>query len=338
VRAVVIVGGAIGIGERGTPTPRRHELLVRVAAAGLNAADLLQRAGLYPPPAHVDGSIPGLELAGVVEATGRGVTMFSPGDPVMGLVAGAAQAELAVVDERNAFVVPAGVSWAEAGGFAEAFCTAHDALVSQGGLVAGERVLVNGAAGGVGLAAIQLAVALGADVTATVRNERRRSAVAAFGARVVAPGETELGAPYDVVLELVGAPNLAGDLASLGTAGRIVVIGVGAGVRAEVDLRELMARRARLMGSTLRARSIDEKAAVVTGVARDVIPLFAARRVVVPLDATFPFERAHAAYEHFSAPGKLGKIVLVFGGFEERHLPGGPPVAKGPDAGRNLLF
>ncbi|MFZ0060040.1 MAG: zinc-binding dehydrogenase [Acidimicrobiales bacterium] len=312
--AVVVGNGSIEIAARAEPTPRERELLVRVAAAGLNAADLLQRAGLYPPPHGVDPSIPGLEIAGVVVATGPEATAFARGDPVMGLVGGAGQAELALVDERNALRVPAGVSWAEAGGFAEAFCTAHDALFSQGALVAGERVLVTGAAGGVGLATVQLAAAVGAEVTAAVRDARRRAAVAAFGARVVPPDEAWDAAPYDLVVELVGAPNLVADLAALAHGGRIVVIGVGAGARTEIDLFALMARRARLMGSTLRARSIEEKAAVVHGVAKDVIPLLAARRVVVPIDATYPLDRAADAYERFSTPGKLGKIVLVFGG------------------------
>ncbi|MGA8296924.1 MAG: zinc-binding dehydrogenase [Acidimicrobiales bacterium] len=312
MRAVVIAGHQVTVCDRADPEPADHDLLVRVEAAGLNRADLLQVAGRYPPPNGVDPDIPGMDVAGEVIATGPAVEWFSPGDRVMGLVAGAAQAELALVDERAALKVPEQMSWAEAGGFPEIFCTAHDALVNQCELQKGERVLVSGAAGGVGVAAIQLALALGAEVVvATVRDEARRDEVAALGAEAVSPDQGFRRGPFDVVVELVGAPNVGEDLEALATGGRVAVIGVGGGSRTEIDLFVLMNRRARLMGSMLRPRSIAEKQSVIEGVARDVLPLIESGKVRVPVDSTFALSDADAAYRHFAEGGKFGKIVLV---------------------------
>ena len=283
-------------------------------AAGLNGADLLQRAGRYPPPPGTPADQPGMEFAGEVEAAGAGATRFSPGDRVMGIVAGAAQAELVVVHERVAMPVPDGLSWPEAGGFPEVFTTAHDALFTQCGLRLGERLLVNGAAGGVGVAAVQLAVANGSSVVASVRSPERREALASFGATPAAPDDAFGLGPFDVVLELVGGPNLPADLDALATGGRISVIGIGAGATAEVGLGLLMARRARVHGSTLRVRPLEEKALAARLVERHVLPQLAAGRVRVPVEATFPLSDVGAAYERFAAGGKLGKIVLLVDG------------------------
>lgn len=311
MRAVVIADGSVSWAERPDPVPGTAELLVRVHSAGLNRADLLQRAGQYPPPPGVPPEIPGLECAGIVEAVGPGTQRFAPGDRVMGLLGGAGQAELAVVHERIAMPVPDSFPLDAAGGFPETFSTAHDALFAQCRLGSGERLLVNGAAGGVGIAAVQLALAVGASVVASVRDPARRDAVAGFGALAVAPEEVGEHGPYDVVLELVGAPNLATDLQSLATCGRIAVIGTGAGSRAELDLQQLMARRATLRASTLRARPLEEKAFVARQVERHVLPLLADGRVTLPVEARFAFSEVGAAYERFAAGGKLGKIVLV---------------------------
>ncbi len=314
MRAAVIVEGAVGCDERPDPVPGAGELLVRVRAAGLNGADLLQRAGRYPPPPGTPADQPGMEFAGEVEAAGAGATRFSPGDRVMGIVAGAAQAELVVVHERVAMPVPDGLSWPEAGGFPEVFTTAHDALFTQCGLRLGERLLVNGAAGGVGVAAVQLAVANGSSVVASVRSPERREALASFGATPAAPDDAFGLGPFDVVLELVGGPNLPADLDALATGGRISVIGIGAGATAEVGLGLLMARRARVHGSTLRVRPLEEKALAARLVERHVLPQLAAGRVRVPVEATFPLSDVGAAYERFAAGGKLGKIVLLVDG------------------------
>jgi NADPH2:quinone reductase len=311
MRAATVLDGRIEVEDRPDPRPGTGQVLVRVHAAGLNGADLIQRRGGYPAPPGVPADIPGLELAGEVIEIGPDVTRFAPGDRVMAVVGGGAQAELAVVHEREAMPVPEDLSWAAAGGFPEVFTTAHDALFTQAGLAPGDRLLVNGAAGGVGTAAVQLGVTAGARVTASVRAVQRRSAVAALGASVVDPAEATGRGPYDVVLELVGAPNLADDLASLDVGGRVVVIGVGAGARTEIDLGALMGRRATLRGSTLRARPLEAKADAARRVEAHVLPLVASGAITVPVHATFPLEAAADAYEHFAAGAKFGKIVLI---------------------------
>ena len=223
----------------------------------------MQVAGFYPPPpeAGVPGDIPGMELAGEVVESRAPVPRFEPGTRVMAIVAGAAQAELAVVDERQLMPVPDGIDWVEAGGFPEVFATAYDALVGQARLRSGQRLLVNGAGGGVGTAAVQLGSVLGAEVTASVRNEKNRAGVEALGAkRAVAPDEAFEHGPFDVVLELVGGPNLADNVKSLAPWGTIVVIGVSAGTDAAFDLRRLMTIRGTVRASTLRYRTPEEKA------------------------------------------------------------------------------
>ena len=318
MRAATVVDGDIDIREHPDPEPGAGELLVRVAAAGLNGADLLQRRGFYPAPPGAPADIPGLELAGEVVATGPGVTRFRAGDRVMALAAGGGQAELAVVHERIAMAVPEELDLVSAGGFPEVFTTAHDALFTQCGLAMGERVCVHGAAGGVGTAAVQLAAAAGALVTATVRNADMRDAVQSLGSaagqvEVVAPESFVERGPFDVILELVGAPNLEQNMASLGTGGRISVIGIGAGGTAPINLGALMQKRARIHGSTLRARPLEDKAAAARAVERHVLPLLAAGTIRVPVEETFPLAEARAAYERFAAGGKLGKIILVAG-------------------------
>ena len=312
MHAVTIVDKELEWREHDDPVPGTGELLVEVRAAGLNSGDLLQRAGFYPAPPGSPADIPGLEAAGEVVALGDGVSDFAVGDRVMAVIGGGGQAERFVVHERCALRVPESMGWAEAGGFAEAFTTAHDALFSQAGLALGEHLCVHGAAGGVGVAAVQLGVATGARVTATVRNEALRASVAELGAQVVEPEGFEQHGPFDVVLELIGASNLPADVASLATGGRICVIGVGGGgFRAEVDLLALMGRRARIHGSTLRARPLEQKALAAAAVARHVLPLVEQGRVRVPVAETFPLREAAAAYDRFRAGGKFGKIVLL---------------------------
>jgi NADPH:quinone reductase len=312
VRAVTIEDGRLVVAERPDPEPGRGELLVRVAAAGLNGADMLQVRGGYPAPPGSPADIPGLELAGEVAAVGPGVHRFRPGDRVMAVVGGGGQAELAVVHERTAIPVPDGLGWPQAGGFPEVVTTAHDALFTQCGLGLGDRLLVTGAAGGVGTAAVQLAAAAGARVVASVRNPDHHRAVAELGAAVVAdPGQAFDHGPFDVVLELVGAPSFPANLDGLATGGRLMVIGVGAGAVVEVDLRTLMGRRSRVLGSNLRSRPLEQKADAARRVEHQVLPLLADGRLTVPVAATFPLADAQAAYDRFRAGGKLGKLVLV---------------------------
>jgi NADPH2:quinone reductase len=311
MRAVTIRDGEVLVEEHPDPQPGKDEVLVRVRAAGLNGADMMQRRGLYPAPPGWPQDIPGLELAGEVLANGPGAARFAEGKRVMTIVGGGGQAELAVVHERLLMPVPEQLDWSAAGGFPEVFATAHDALVAQAGLGAGERLLVHGGAGGVGTAAIQLGVSAGARVTATVRNPDNRDAVAALGATVVEPEGFEQHGPFDVILELVGAPNLGANLDALALTGRIVVIGIGAGAKGELNLAKLMYRRGRLMASTMRARPLEEKALMTRGLERHVLPLVASGAVRVPVAETFPLEHAAAAYERFAAGGKLGKLVLL---------------------------
>ena len=220
MRAATIRDGKIVVAEHPDPEPGAGQVLVRVHAAGLNGADQMQLLGLYPPPpgSGVPDDIPGLELAGAVAATGPGVTRFAVGDPVMALVAGGGQAELAVVHERHLMPVPEALDHPHDGAFPEVFSTAYDALFNQGRLQTGEHLLVHGAAGGVGTAAIQLARSLGARVTATVRNPGARSAVAALGAHVISPEDFAPGGSYDVILELVGGTNMTTNVQSLAPA------------------------------------------------------------------------------------------------------------------------
>jgi NADPH:quinone reductase-like Zn-dependent oxidoreductase len=313
VRAATIVDGEIEIRDHPDPQPGTGQILVRVRAAGLNSADLLQKMGAYPPPPGVPADIPGMELAGEVAALGPNSSRFAIGDRVMAIVGGGAQAELAVLHEREAMPAPSTLDWPQAGGAPEVFTTAHDALFTQAGLGLSERICVHGAAGGVGTAAVQLAAATGAQVTATVRNPSLRQAVQdlADGVSVIAPEETAANGPYDLILELVGGPNMSTNLKSLAVGGRISVIGVGAGAEATVDLRVLMMLRARIYGSTLRARPLEGKARAARAVETHVLPLFEARRITVPVAETFPLDQAAAAYKRFAAGGKFGKIVLT---------------------------
>jgi NADPH2:quinone reductase len=312
VRAVTVQDGRLVVEERPDPEPGLGEVLVRVHGAGLNGADMLQRRGAYPAPPGSPPDIPGLELAGEVVAVGRDAFRFSEGDRVMAVVGGGGQAELAAVHERAAMPVPAPLDWPQAGGLPEVFTTAHDAIFSQAGLRPGEHLLVHGAAGGVGTAAVQLGRAAGATVTATVRREEQRPAVEELGARAIDPEGFADQGPYDVILELVGAGNLAGNLKALAPGGRISIIGVGgSGAKGEINLGLLMQKRARIHGSTLRARPLEQKAAAARLVEKEVLPAFERGRLTVPVAETFPLDEAEQAYDRFQAGGKLGKIVLL---------------------------
>ena len=315
--AVVCVGdGRVEVHERPDPVPGAGEVVVRVKAAGMNGADLLQAQGRYPAPAGAPPDIPGLELAGEVEALGPAASRFAVGDKVMGVVGGGGQAERCAVHERCLVPVPTGLEWTEAGGFPEAFTTAHDALFTQCGLAMGEHLLVHGGAGGVGTAAVQLGAVAGARVTAAVRSTDLRGDVMRLGGtrgpvEAIDPEGFEERGPFDVVLELVGAANLVGNLRSLATGGRISMIGVqGGGSRAELDLLALMQKRARIVGSTLRARPLEQKADAARRIERHVLPALGAGEIRVPVAAAFHLEEAPSAYARFAARGKLGKVVL----------------------------
>ena len=314
MRAATIVEGALEVREHPIPVPGLGEVLIAVRAAGLNNADLMQIAGFYPAPPGSPSDIPGLELAGEVLAVGPGVWRFAEGDRVMAVVGGGALAEQAVVHERTLLPVPTTTSWETAGGFPEAFTTAHDALFTQCGLLMGERVCIHGAAGGVGVAAVQLAAAAGASVVATVRDPARRSAVEALApgsVKAVDPEDFGAHGPFDVVLELVGASNFDANLAALATGGRISIIGVGGGgSKATIDLLAIMGKRARIVGSTLRARPLEQKADAARRVESQVLPHLASGRFHVPITAAFSLDEVAAAYNRFRDGAKFGKIIV----------------------------
>lgn len=314
VRAATIVNGTLEVREHPDPEPGRGEVLVRVRSAGLNNADLMQIAGLYPAPPGSPADIPGLELAGEVVAVGPNAVRFSVGDRVMAVVGGGALAELAIVHERTLIPVPSTVSWDEAGGFPEAFTTAHDALFTQCGLQMGESVCVHGAAGGVGAAAVQLAAGAGATVVATVRDPKRWADVEALApGQVTAVDPAGFGqhGPFDVILELIGASNLGPNIASLRLGGRITVIGVGAGgSRGEIDLLALMGKRARIYGSTLRNRPLEQKADAAHRLTVQGLPHLATGRFRVPITDTFALTDVNAAYDRFRQGAKFGKIIV----------------------------
>jgi NADPH2:quinone reductase len=312
--AATIVDGELLWGEHPDPRPGDSELLLRVHAAGINAADLIQLKGGYPAPPGSPQDIPGLELAGEVISVGPRVNRFAPGDRVMALVGGGGQAELATVDQGSAIPIPTGVSWEAAGGFPEAFTTAYDALFTQAGLGFNEKVLITGAAGGVGTAAVQLAAAAGALVVASVRNESLREEVLQLGAdQALDPAAALEQGPFDLALELVGGQSVGAVLERLAQGGRISVIGLAAGRTAELNLSSLMGRRARIFGSTLRSRSQAEKSLVAAAVIQHVVPLLERGKIRVPVASTFPMEQAAEAYRRQAAGGKLGKIVLLGG-------------------------
>jgi NADPH:quinone reductase len=311
MRAATIRNGELVVADHPEPEPGSGEVLVRVRAAGVNGADLLQRRGRYPAPPGSPEDIPGLELAGEVAALGPGARRFEEGDRVMAIVGGGGQGDLATLHERAAMPVPEALGWPAAGGFAEVFTTAHDALFTQAGLGTGDRLLVHGGAGGVGTAAVQLGRAAGARVTATVRDESLRGKVESLGAAAIASDDFADAGPFDVILELVGAPNLGSNVAALATGGRIVVIGIGAGAKGELNLAALMGKRGRLQASTLRARPLEQKAEAMRAVERHVLPLVEEGSVRVPVAATYPLEAVVEAYERFEAGGKLGKIVVL---------------------------
>ncbi len=320
MRAIVFTGAGgnevVSLEEREDPELHGDEVLVAVRYAALNPADLAQRAGRYPAPPGAPADIPGIEVAGTVATCGPTARRFAPGDRVFGIVGGGGLADRVIVHERHVAAVPPVLDDVGAAAVPEAFVTAHDAVRSRADLRMGELLLVNGGNGGVGTAAIQIGAAAGARVLATVRAAELREQVESLGATVIAAEDAvercrrEGGA--DVVLELVGAPNLDSNLDALAVKGRIVIVGTGAGTEAPLDLRKLMARRANLMGTVLRARPLEEKALAVAAFAREVVPHLASGRIVPLVDRVFPAAEAAAAFDRLEAAGKLGKVLLEF--------------------------
>ncbi|MCG3753121.1 zinc-binding dehydrogenase [Amycolatopsis sp. Poz14] len=310
MRAVKIRNGEFELGEAPDPAAGGDQVVVRIRAAGLNAADLQQARGTYPAPPGWPDDIPGLEIAGVVEKSATAV--WSAGDRVMAVVGGGAHAERIAVPTSLLLPIPDSVDDVHAAGFPEAFSTAWDGLVDQADVRPGDRVLITGAAGGVGTAMLQVAALAGADVVASVRRPETHAAVQALvpDATVVTPEQEEEHGPYDIVVELVGGKDCLRRVRWLKPYGRILVIGVGAGEEASLRLFDLMRARGRVLGSTIRARSTVEKAVLATRVRQGLLGALAAGRLTVPVDSVYPLAQARDAYVRLGSSGKLGKVVL----------------------------
>lgn len=312
MRAATFADGVVRVEERPVPEPGAGELLVRVRAAGINNADLLQAAGHYPAPAGWPTDILGMELAGEVAAVGAACERFAIGDRVCAVVGGGAQAEFAIVPEAVAMDLPAGVPWEQAGAFPEAALTAWDALVLQGGLTAGHHVLITGAAGGVGTMAVQIAYGLGAFVVASSRHATHDAALGELGAHhVVRPASAHEHGRFDCVLELVGGNDLNAHLAELQTGGRIVYIGVGGGRHVDLDLLAVLQKRAIIRGSTLRSRTRGEHADLAHRIETALVPQLNSGELRIPIHAAYALADIAGAHTEFRSGGKLGKFVLT---------------------------
>ena len=313
-----------------------NEILVAVRAAALNAADLLQVSGNYPPPPGIREDIPGLEYAGIVLEVGKAVTKFKPGDRVMGLVPGEAQAEKLKTAGEATFLIPDGLSFEEATGFSESFFTAYDALIVRANLKEYRNVLVTGAAGGIGMAAVWLSVLKKCKVTASVRH---RDLIEPLARHFLRPGDTLLSddtgssctiefhngavltvclpqdeplyGDYDVILDLISGERIPTNLSMLTQNGTIAVIGLLGGATSEIDLRLLLAKRATIFGSTLRSRSAKEKAELRLRIEQEVLPHLANGDVQVAIHASFPLVEVDKAYKKFKEGKKIGKIILT---------------------------
>jgi NADPH:quinone reductase len=328
MKAVVFTGKGgpevIVVRELPDPVPSRGEVIVRVRAAALNRADLLQRRGLYPPPPGTREDVPGLELAGEVESVGEGIVAWKPGDRVMAITAGEAQAERCAVHERMLLRIPDGLSFEDAGAIPEAGVTSHDALFTLGGLRPGWTVLVHAVGSGVSTAALQLAKAAGATVIGTSRTPDKLERARALGLdHGILVGKEEprfadevkkltgkRGCP--LILDFVGAPYAAENLAALALGGRIVVIGTMGGAKPIVDLSLLMRTRGAIVGTVLRPRPLEEKIVATQLFARDVLPLVATGKVKPVVDAVLPADQVREAHARMENNESFGKLVLRF--------------------------
>jgi putative PIG3 family NAD(P)H quinone oxidoreductase len=324
MRAVIYEGAGgpevISIGEVPKPEVRPDHIRVRVHAAGLNRADLIQRRGQYAAPAGWPANIPGLEYAGEVEAVRPGVTRWKIGDRVMGLVGGGAQAEFVVVHQDEALPIPERLSYAEAAAVPEAFLTAYDALVTRGRLQANERVLIHAVGSGVGTAATQIAKHLGATVLGTSRSGDKLARALVYGLDIgIDTGQTPfrdiVGEPVDIVLDVLGGPSFADNLAVLAPRGRLIVLGFLAGSSTEADLGPILRKRLEVIGTMMRTRGLDERIPLVREFAERMLPLFDPRlergaplRPV--LERTYPMTQLADAHRVMEGNATFGKIVL----------------------------
>ena len=301
------------------PVPGPDEVLIDVAATAVNRADLLQRMGLYPDPRNRQPEIPGLEFAGTVSAVGERVTMWRPGDRVMGIDAGGGYASRVATHERQLLAVPAGIDLIDAAAIPEVFLTAWDALVLQGGLTSGRWALVHAGASGVGTAAIQIAVAVGARVAVTC-SAGKAGVCSSLGAHLVlqrsphdwlTDARAAVPAGFDTILDVIGGEEVDRNLQAVATKGTIVQVGLMGGGRTQVNVGRLLERRAHWVGTTLRTRPTEEKIAVTRRFATEVLPLFDDGRLHPVIDSRFPLSRVADAHRHMEANSNAGKIVIT---------------------------
>ena len=323
MRAVVLhsYGGpeVLTIEEVDAPNPGPDEVLVSIAATALNRADLLQRMGLYPDPRRLQPEIPGLEFSGTVVGMGSRATMWQVGDRVMGIEAGGAYAEKICTHERQLMRVPESLSLEEAAAIPEVFLTAWDALVVQGGLTAGRWALVHAGASGVGTASIQIAKAIGARIAVTC-SAGKAELCRSLGADLVVDrspndwlAQVSVAIPdgFDTILDVVGGEEIDRNLHAVAPRGTIVQVGLMGGGSVQVNVGLLMGKRARWIGTTLRARPIEEKVAVTRRFASEMLPLFDVGRLRPVIDRQFPFEEIAAAHELMASNANAGKVVIT---------------------------
>ena len=322
MKAVVITtpGGpeVLEVREVPTPEPVGDWVRVRVRAAGLNRADLSQRQGHYPAPAGSPQDIPGMEFAGEVDAVGPLVSSWKPGQRVMGIVGGGAQAEYILVHEGMLVEIPENLDFIQAAAVPEVFMTAHDALFTQAGLQMGERVLVHAVGSGVGTAAVQLAKAVGATIYGTSRTESKLEKAKALGLEVglsatnFAQEVSQLtnGAGVHVIIDFIGADYMEQNLDALTNWGRLVFLATMGGAQANVDLRKVMAKRIQIRGCTLRTRTLEEKLAVTRRFATQVVPLLADAKVIPIVEEVFPLHEIGKAHEAMADNRNFGKLIL----------------------------
>jgi putative PIG3 family NAD(P)H quinone oxidoreductase len=300
------------------PEPGPGEVLIRVAAAGLNRSDLLQRQGLYPPPPGVSDVL-GLECSGDIVAVGEGVTDLPPGTHVVALLAGGGYAEYVTVPAGQVATVPLGISLVDAGGLMEVAATVWSNVFMMGKLQHGETLLIHGGGSGIGTMAIQLAKAFGARVIVTVGSKEKGDFCRELGADVVIDYKKQdfaaemkaAGVTADVILDIIGAKYLDANVSVLSTAGRLVVIGLQGGVKAELNLGALMSKRAAVMATTLRARPSSEKAAIVSAMVAQVWPLISDGTVRPIIHATYALDDVRQAHQVLEESSHIGKVLLT---------------------------
>lgn len=325
-KAVKIAGkgdvDVLTFGELEVAEPGPSEILVEVKAAGLNRADLIQRMGFYPAPPGAPPDVPGLEYAGTVAAVGAAVREFTPGDAVMGIVGGGAMATHLTVHAREAIPVPAGMSLTDAAAIPEVFLTAHDALTLQGGMRAGQVVLLHAVGSGIGTAAVQLARLTGAVPYGTARSQDkldRCQPLGLAGGICVEDGKFAAALPgltggrfADLVLDTIGAAYLGENIAALALGGRVVVIGLLGGAKGDLPLGALLAKRASITGSVLRSRPLEEKAALSQDFIRHVLPGFASGKLKPVVDRVMPMADVQDAHRYMAENRNFGKVVLAW--------------------------